>query len=360
MTAWGDAIVSPRRTVASRVDVVTVDGTTLGSIPCDAVSVDFNGEQAEQWRASFRFSDPTVVPLSTSSVLDGRSGLLLRPVWRVQLPDGGGWHEVPCGTYVVEDPAFTDSGALSGTVPGLDVLALARRGGYGAFVIPVGGLTVDAALRRLFGVLVPQFPVSIEPSTVTLPPAMELWDRDPAEDWTEIAAMAGLVVRTNRLGVITARRPPSPTSVRADWQEGARCPVTELSVETKTSTIPRRVVVVSNNPDVVPPVVGEWVNPDADSQMIVTEQRIESSTVTTVEAANNLARMSGERWSRPQVNVDVTVPARPDLDYRDPIALSRHQVNLSGVYQVSGWSFELRGPDDPPGLMKVSLMTKGE
>ena len=31
-----------------------------------------------------------------------------------------------------------------------------------------------------------------------------------------------------------------------------------------------------------------------------------------------------------------------------------------GVYQVSGWSFELRGPDDPPGMMKVSLMTKGE
>ena len=89
--------------------------------------------------------------------------------------------------------------------------------------------------------------------------------------------MAGMVVRTDRLGTITVRPDPDPSAVVADWQEGPSCPVVELKAGTKTSTIPRRVVVVSTSPDVTPPVVGVWTNPDADSQTIVTEQRIESS-----------------------------------------------------------------------------------
>jgi hypothetical protein len=212
------------------------------------------------------------------------------------------------------------TGTLSIGVPGLDVLSVARRGKYGASVVQVGGMTVSAALQRLFDTVAPGFPVSIAPSTATLPASYELWDRDPAEDWTEIAAMAGMVVRTDRLGTITVRPDPDPTAVVADWQEGPACPVVELKSGTKTSTIPRRVVVVSTSPDVTPPVVGVWTNPDADSQTIVTEQRIESSTVTTVAAAESLARMSGERWARPQQSVQVTVPARPDLGYRDPVA----------------------------------------
>jgi hypothetical protein len=136
------------------------------------------------------------------------------------------------------------------------------------------------------------------------------------------------------------------------------CPVVELKSGTKTSTIPRRVVVVSTSPDVTPPVVGVWTNPDADSQTIVTEQRIESSTVTTVAAAESLARMSGERWARPQQSVQVTVPARPDLGYRDPVALTRHQAGVSGVYRVQSWDLTLSGPDDAPALMPVTMMVR--
>jgi hypothetical protein len=108
--------------------------------------------------------------------------------------------------------------------------------------------------------------------------------------------------------------------------------------------------VVSTSPDVTPPVVGVWTNPDADSQTIVTEQRIESSTVTTVAAAESLARMSGERWARPQQSVQVTVPARPDLGYRDPVALTRHQAGVSGVYRVQSWDLTLSGPGRRPGV----------
>ena len=362
-TLWSDAletyraaVEAPRRVTASRVEALALSGASLGDVPCESVRVSFDGEQTEQWRASFVFTDPAMVPVSSSSALDGRSGTRLRVWWRVETPTG--WLEVPCGTYVVEDPTITDSTALSTAVPGLDPLAVARRGRYGGTVINVGGLTVSAALARLFGVLVPGYPVSIDPSTVTLPEHYELWDRDPSEDWTEIAAMAGMRVRTDRWGVITVRPEPDPQALAADWQEGPACPVTDLSSTIKTSTIPRRVVVVSTSPDVTPVIVGQWINPDADELSLVTEQRIESSTVASQEAADNLARMTGERWRRPQQSVEVSVPARPDLGYRDRVALTRQRAAVSGVFAVGGWELSLAGPDTDPALMRVTMMMR--
>ena len=118
----------------------------------------------------------------------------------VAVLDGGTWLEVPVGTYCVTDPRIRDGGSLSITVDGLDPLAVARTGGYGASVIPVGGMTVSAALATLFAAVAPGFPVSIEPTTVTLPAVMDLWDRDPADDWRDIAAAAGMVVPDRSLG----------------------------------------------------------------------------------------------------------------------------------------------------------------
>lgn len=353
---WLAAAADPNRVVSSRVEVVSFDGRALGAVACDAVTVSVDADKAEQWQASFTFTDEAIVPTSTESVLDGRSGLWLRVWWRLYTPEC--WLEVPVGTFVVEDSEWADNGTLSGTVPGLDPLAVARRGKYGASVINVGGLAVHVALQRLFDAVAPGFPVSIEESTVTLPAQFELWARDPAEDWTEIAGMAGMVVRTDRMGTITVARPAESSVTAADWQEGVACPVVELGVKNKTSTIPRRVVVVSTNPDVVPPVVGYWDNPDADTQMIVTETRVESSTVTTAEAATNLATLTGTRWARPQQTVEVTVPARPDLDVGALVALSRHRVGVTGLYRVGGWTLDLRGPDQPPAPMRVQMMTR--
>ena len=96
----------------------------------------------------------------------------------------------------------------------------------------------------------------------------------------------------------------------------------------------------------------------ADDQNIVTEQRVESGTVASQEAADNLARMTGERWARPQQSVEVTVPARSDLDYRDLISLGRVQANVAGTFRVSSWSLDMRGPDTGPALMKVTMMTR--
>ncbi len=354
--AWQAAVTAQRRLVSSRVEAISRSGVVLGEVPVDGVRVSYDGDQAECWRADFALSDPAMVPLSTRSWLDGRSGTRLRVWWRLSTTLG--WLECPVGTYVVEDPKVSDEGATSISVPGLDPLAVARRGRYGARVVPVGGMTVTAALTRLFAVVAPGYPVAVESSTVTLPASYELWDRDPAEDWAEIAAMAGMVVRTDRWGVITVRRPPVGGAPVADWQEGPTCPVVDLTASLRTSTIPRRVVVVSTSPDVTPPVVGEWRNPDADSLSIVTETRVESSTVTTVAAAESLARMTGERWARPQQSVEVTVPARPDLSYRDVVSLARATAGVAGAYEVAGWDLTLGGPDEAPALMTVTMMTR--
>ena len=354
--AWVEAVTSPRRVTSSRVEAVSVSGAALGDVPVLSARVSFDGEQAEQWRASFAFTDPALVPTSPRSILDGRSGVLLRPWWRVLT--AAGWLEVPLGTFVVEDPEVEEAEGLRMSVGGLDPLAVARRGGYGGAVVPVGGLTASQALRALFATVMPGWPVSIGESAVVLPASMELWARDPAEDWTEIAAMAGMVVRTDRMGVITAAVPPSPSAIAAQWVEGPGCPVVEVSSVVKTSTIPRRVVVVSTSPDVSPPVVGEWVNPDADAMTIVTETRVESSAVTSVEGARALARLTGERWARPQQSVSALVPPRPDLGYRDLAALTRERAGVAGVFAVSGWEMTMGGADKAPGLMSVRMMAR--
>lgn len=354
--SWSRAVTDPRRVVDYRVEAVSVSGQSLGAVPVDGVRVEFDGDRTEAWGASFALSDPSMVPLTSADTLDGRSATRLRVWWRVL--DGGTWLEVPVGTYCVTDPRIKDSGSLSITVDGLDPLAVARTGGYGAAVIPVGGMTVSDALATLFAAVAPGFPVSIEPTAVTLPAVMDLWDRDPADDWREIAAAAGMVVRTDRWGVITAARQPTPETVAADWQEGPSCPVTDLDVEIRTSTIPRRVVVVSSSPDVSPPVVGTWDNPDADAQSLVREMRIQSPTVTTASAAASLAALEGARWSRPQSLVSVTVPAKPDLDYGSLVLLRRAQAAVSGPYRVAGWTLPLAGRDRAPEPMSVRMMAR--
>ena len=352
---WAAAVSRPDRVIDARVEAVDLDGVALGEVLVDGARISFRGSQTEQWSADFTFSEPELVPYAPSSWLDGRSGVRLRTWWR--LHTASGVLEVPVCTVVVEDPSGTDDGVLSASVSGLDPLAIARRGGYGSSTIAVGGMTVSAALGHLFDALLPGWPISIEPSTVLLPPVYDLWDREPAEDWTEIAAMAGMAVRTDRMGVIGVGRPHTGAMV-GDWSEGTDSPVIRLGWEQRTSTISRRVVVVSTSPDVVPPVVGVWEHPDVLSQVLVTETRIESSTVTTAAAAKSLARMTGERWARRQLSVDVTIPQRPDLGYRDQAIVTRQQSQIHGVFEVAGWDLTLAGAASAPAPMLVHLMTR--
>lgn len=354
---WADEITARHRIIDSWVEAISLDGVHLGVVPIDTARISYKGSQTEAWQADFAFSDPGLVPYHPSGWLDGRSGVRLRVWWRLHAD--AGILEQPVCTVVVEDPSGKDDGLLSGTVPGLDPLAIARRGGYGSRTIGVGGMTVTQAMHQLFAALVPGYPVAIEDTDVTLPEVYDLWAREPAEDWAEIAGMAGMVVRTDRMGVITVGRQPEGALV-ADWSEGPQCPVSSISWSQKTSTIPRRVVVVSTSPDVVPPIVGVWEHPDITSVQLVTETRVESSTVTTQEGADALARLTGERWARRQVSASVVVPQRPDLAYRDRVILTRAQSQIHGVFEVSGWDLTLAGRDKAPAPMSVTLMTRLE
>ena len=91
---WRAAVTAPRRTLSSRVEAVSLDGQSLGDVPCTGVRVSFDGGQAESWRGSFALVDPAMVPVSTTSLLDGRSGTMLRVWWRIP-PRPGGWNAPP-------------------------------------------------------------------------------------------------------------------------------------------------------------------------------------------------------------------------------------------------------------------------
>ena len=255
----------------------------------------------------FALVDPAMVPVSTTSLLDGRSGTMLRVWWRILTT--AGWMECPAGTLIVEDPEVTDDGTLSIGVPGLDVLS-SRRGKYGASVVQVGGMTVSAALQRLFDTVAPASQCRSRPQRQPFPRRTNCGTGTrrrtgprsrPWRGWW-CARIVSARSRCARTRPVRGRR---GLAGRSDLSRG-RTQVGHEDVHDPAAGRGRVHV-----PGRDPARRGRVDQPDADSQTIVTEQRIESSTVTTVAAAESLARMSGERWARPQQSVQVTVPARP-------------------------------------------------
>lgn len=366
MSTWRDAIrtdaflaaVTARvRTVGVRAEMVDFVGTPVLDVPITGGTVDMRGEQAEQWACTVTLADPALLPQSSADMLDPRSGYRLRIWWR--LWGSGAWAELPVFTGPLEDPDIDDDGTLTYSLTGRDALTLARRGGYARQTIALGGLTVTAALQAIFAVVAPFSPLSIGTSTVTLPSTYEVGSRDPAEDWTEIAAMAGWVVRTDREGTIVCGPQPDPSTPSADWQEGEGCKVVRWRRQVKTSGIQNRVVVTSTSPDVDPVIVGIAEDNDEGSSTWVGrygpfELLIESDAIATQAAADSMAAMHLGRVLYPSESVEVEVPPRPDLEYRDVVQLARRRAGVAGEFRVSGWSLPLGGP----GLMSVSMMSR--
>lgn len=351
----------PRREVAWRADMLDATGTVLRSLPVVGGQIEFRGEQAEQWACALRLTDPALVPLSAGDLLDPRSGGRCQMWWLLRMPDGG-WAEVPCGRYTLEDPDITDDGTVAYTLTGREALAQARRGGYTG-TVSVGGLTVTAALRTLFEQLAPGTPVVIGESSVVVPVTFELAEGDPGKDWTDIAALAGWVVRTDAVGTIVAGPAPEPDQVAADWQEGPDCAVEQLTRKVSTSSMINRVVAISTNPEIVPPIVGVVEDDDPGSSTWVGrygpyQTTIRSDAIADLAGAEGMARATYERWRHPMETVEVQVPARPDLGYRDLVALARRQAGASGEYRVSGWTATITAPHEPPARMRVQMMTR--
>ena len=361
--AWLAAVGASQRLVGSRVEMVDAEGNSVIDLPVDSGSVSFKGEQAEQWALSLTLSDPALVPRSPYDPLDPRSGLRCRVWWRLWY--SGAWTEIPLGTYWLEDPDVDDDGTTVGiAVSGRDAVAAARRGGYGGQTVAVGGYTVDAALQSILQHIAPHVVARVDASTVVVPATYELGaSEDPWDDVADIADLAGFRVRADREGIIMVTPPPDPQTLRADLQEGPDCAVITLSRGITTSSIVNRVVAVSTSPEVLPPVLGFVEDPDPASPTWVGRfgpyvTTIKSDKIADVAGAVGMARAAYERWRRPLESVKGTIPQRPDLGYRDLVALSSTRAGVSGRYRVSGWELPLSGPDQPPAPMTVTFMTE--
>ena len=359
-TPWWVGLVESRdRTVGSRVELIDYTGATVADLPVAAASVELHGTQQEQWAGSVVIRDPDWLPQDPTDLLDQRAGLRARIWWRLLTGPASG-PEVPLATLVLGDPQVRDrEGAWEMTLTGRDVLSLPKRGGYRGLILDLGGLTVTAALKLLFAQLAPTVPVRVADTTLTLPTGYQvgLSDRTPAQDWTDLADVAGWVVRSDRNGVIVAGPRVDRTTPRADWSEGDDATVIELDRDVSTSDTVNRVIVRSTS------TAGVWAVVEDDDPGSATwvgrygpfERLIESDAVTTPAGALSMARMQYGRLRLPTESVSVRVPVRPDLDYRDPVILRRDRSGVGGTYLVSGWTIRL-GPS--PSLMEVAMMPR--
>ena len=371
---WAAPVVVPAidrkvRTLSARAELVDATGTPVtvtagtdeprSTLPLASASVSFKGEVAEQWAATLTFTDPWMVPTDSTHPLWGARNYYVRLWWRIL--DDGEWTEHLVCTVAIGNSGGQDTGTISGTVQCRDVLSTAR-GGYGG-PLDVGGLTVGEALRAIFERVAPTLPLQVGTSTVTLPDVYELGEQDPAKDWTEIAALAGWVVRTGRDGTVVAGPRPTPT-VALDWSEGPDCPVTELSWDHGIEHMGNRITVRSSDPDYVgvyatvqddDPASPTWVGGPWGVHPLPS---IDSDAVTTVEAATNLARMHLGRGLRPVEDVSVTIPQRPDLEYRQVVHLARRQVGIGADYRISSWDLDLPVTGQPPAPMSVRMMQR--
>lgn len=358
MTTFAEAAAAGLcRDVHCRAGLVDRDGVLVSdSAPVESGTVDFRGEQGEMWAATIGLSHPLWVPRTPDDPLHPLSGLRIRLWWGLDVD--GTREEVTVGTLDLEDPEVTDSGMLSISLTCRDVLAQVKRGGYAGQTIDVGGYTVTAALDALFDTVAPSRPRRIADSSLTLPAVYELGARNPGEDWSDIAALAGWRVYTDRDGVIVAGPLEPSAQVVADWQDGPDSPIVEMVRKTTTSSIVNRVVVVSSSPEVTPVIVGIAEDDDEGSPTWVGrygpyELRIESDAVDSQAAADTMVAAKLGQLMRPSETVEVVVPARPDLWYRDRIMLGRQRIGVAGEHQLSSWSLDLAG-----GLMRIVMMAR--
>ena len=371
---WAAPVVVPAidrkvRTLSARAELVDATGTpvtvTVGTdeprsdLPLAGARVSFRGEVAEQWGGTATWADPWMVPTDPTHPLWGARNYYVRLWWRIL--DDGVWVEHLVCTLAIGNSGGQDNGTISGTVNLRDVLSTAR-GGYGG-ALDVGGMTVPQALRAIFERVAPALPLQIGDSTVTLPTPYTLAENDPAKDWTEIAALAGWVVRTDREGTVICGPRPTPT-VALDWSEGPDCPVTDLSWSHGIEHMGNRITVRSTHPDAVgvyatvqddDPASPTWVGGPWGVHPL---PDIDSDAVATVEAATNLARMHLGRGLHPVEDVSVVVPQRPDLEYRQVVHLARRQVGIGADYRISSWDLDMPVTGQPPAPMSVRMMQR--
>jgi hypothetical protein len=362
--SWREAVTAHQRTVGFRGELIDANDNHVIDVPLTGGSVSFDGESAEQWACQVTIAGEEWVPRNPGDYLDPRTGLRFRIWWRLMI--NGGFVDVPTGTFVLEDPRITDDGAIPSTsVRGRDPLTVIRRAGYGSSVISVGGMTVPAALIRIMGSIAPRTPFRIDATSyVTLPATYELTGQDPVDDMTNIASQAGLVIRTDPEGRVVCSPNPTPQNLRADWQEGPDCPVTDLSRAVNTSQMVNSVTVVSTNPEVVPPISITVEDTDPSSTTWIggpwgkRTLTIRTDSIATDAGARSMATgiLNGRR--RPQEEISIEVPPRGDLGYRDKVSLARSMSGVANTYRIAGWALAFGNAQEVTKTMTVKMISR--
>lgn len=358
---WLAAVESPLRILSSRVEMLDVRDDVAGVIYPDSVTVDYDEAKSEAFAAAFTFSDPASVPLRTADATSPLSGLKARVWWQVQT--SGGVVEYPACTVYLEDPDMDYNGLLSMTLDGRDAVAEAKRGGYRGTTVSVGGMTVTAALALIFQTVAPGIPSRVAASAVALPAIYDLGAKLPEADWTEIAALAGFVVRADRLGVIVAGPPAVPESVRLSLAEGDGCAATRIRRSVSTSTMINRAVAVSTSTEIAAPIMAVCEDTDPGSPLWVglgrnREKVVTSDAITTQEAADNLAQSTYAAGRSALDSIEVTMPQRPDMEGGDIASVSFPAIGAAGNYRIAAYRYAMRGPDKPPEQMTVRMRPK--
>lgn len=362
-TEWAEAVTASPRTISGRVAVVDPAGEEIADVPVTSCQIDYDGEKAERFALKATLADSTWVPRSPADLLHPETGNRLRPYWRIY--SDGAWAEVPMGTYWMDDPEASDAGAgVDLSISGHDAVAHYRRSGYGGRTIDLSGMTVTAALGALFDAL-GIVDYSVATSTATLPSTFALGaNEDPWDDVTDIADMGGMDVWAGRLGAVVVAPAKPVETVRLNWQEGADNPVISLRRTLTTSSIRNRVVAKSTSSEVVPPVVAVVQDDDPGSPTYVfgpfgvRESRIESDKIADIKGAEGMARATFERWRRSTESLTVQARQRPDLAFRDLVAVSSSRAGAAGVWRVRGWALDLPIAPNQPQAMTVTMQTR--
>ena len=363
--AFQAALAAEDRVIGTRLEMVDADGNHVDDLPFTGGSTNFDGMSTERFAVTLTLTDRRYVPTGPRSLLDPRSGHWCRVWWRLRKSDRVGWWEIPLATVKFGKPRTrARHGQVEISITGRDAFSVARHRGYGNQVIAVGGLTVSEALRTLFEHVAPGTPVAIGSSSVTLPAVYELSESDPGQDWEKIAGVGGMTAAPTRMGLIEVAAPNWPGSVYADLQEGAGCPVVELSREVDDD-IYNHVTVVSNNPEVTPTIVAVRQDTDPGSPTyiggpygIFRKPPIKSDVVATQAAADNLAEVEFQRSRLPVETVSVQMRQRPDFEWGTLAVVKSDDAGTAGQVRVAGWTIPHTVPGKDPADMTVDFMAR--
>ena len=369
--AWDEAVSARVRTLAGWVELVdpagnpvqvmTDTGQPRWRLPVSGASASWR-DQLEGYSGQVTFSHPWMVPRSSRHPLWGASGLRLRLWWAVWSTRMSAWLSKPVATLAIGDTNGDDTGFVSGTLDGRDVLSTMV--GYGGAGAPdVVGMTVSAALGHIFARSAPTLSVTIAPSSVIIPEGTVL--RDPKTDAVELAEIGYAlgVVRSDCLGAAYVGPRLAPADEPLDWQEGPGCPVSRIKWRHGVEAMGNHVRAVSTHPDAVglyvvreddDPTSPTWVGGPWGVHPL---PQVESSIAVTTEALTAAADAALDRGLHPTEDVEVEVPQRPDMDRRTAW-LTREQLGVAAIHTPASWSIRLPVAGEAPASMPVGMMQR--